>query len=145
MNKSDFEKEEETREFQYVYFIENHIGTSKVKLDLSRKQTVADNLECVKVFAPKNGRVSDFFDNEYRIDANSEKVEMIVGGFLLSIPSGTVNISSFGLTEGCAVLTAVCENGAQIELDDSVPASEDEYQYMPVGAFNHDGSFYPCR
>jgi hypothetical protein len=36
MNKTDFEKEEETREFQYVYFIESHIGTSQVKLDLSR-------------------------------------------------------------------------------------------------------------
>lgn len=46
---NDLEKEEETREFQYIYFIENHIETSRVKLFLSRKQTVADNLECVKV------------------------------------------------------------------------------------------------
>ena len=48
MNKTEFEKEEETREFQYIYFIENHISASKVKLDLSKKQTVADTLECVK-------------------------------------------------------------------------------------------------
>ena len=96
-------------------------------------------------FASKNGRVSDFFDNEYRIDANSEKVEMIVGGFLLSIPSGTVGISSFGLSEDRASLTATCENGTKIESSDSIPASEDKYQYMPVGVVDYDGSFRQCR
>ncbi|MBO7685189.1 MAG: hypothetical protein J6V72_02325 [Kiritimatiellae bacterium] len=96
-------------------------------------------------FASKNGRGADLFDNEYRIDANSEKVEMIVGGFLLSIPSGTVGISSFGLSEGRASLTATCENGTQIESDESVPASEDKYQYMLVGDVGHDGSFRQCR
>lgn len=95
-------------------------------------------------FVSKNGRMSDMFDNEYRIDANSEKVEMIVGGFLLSIPSGTVCISSFGLSEDRASLTATCENGTQIESDESVPASEDGYQYMLVGSINHDGRFLPC-
>ena len=49
MNKTEFEKKEETREFQYIYFIENHISESRVKIDLSRKQTVANNLECVKI------------------------------------------------------------------------------------------------
>lgn len=96
-------------------------------------------------FASKNGRVSDFFDNEYRIDANSEKVEMIVGGFLLSIPSGTVGISSFGLSEDRASLTATCENGTKIESSDSIPASEDKYQYMSVGVVDYDGSFRQCR
>jgi len=96
-------------------------------------------------FASKNGRMSDIFDNEYRIDANSERVEMIVGGFLLSIPSGTVCISSFGLSGDRASLTATCENGTQIESDESVPASEDEYQYMLVGDVGHDGSFRQCR
>jgi hypothetical protein len=95
-------------------------------------------------FVSKNRRISDMFDNEYRIDANSEKVEMIVGGFLLSIPSGTVCISSFGLSEDSASLTATCENGTQIESDESVPASEDVYQYMLVGSINHDGRFLPC-
>lgn len=96
-------------------------------------------------FVSKNGRMSDMFDNEYRIDANSEKVEMIVGGFLLSIPSETVCISSFGLSEDRVSLTATCENGTQIESDESVPASEDKYQYMLVGSINHDGRFRQCR
>lgn len=96
-------------------------------------------------FVSKNGRMSDMFDNEYRIDANSEKVEMIVGGFLLSIPSGTVCISSFGLSEDRASLTATCENGTQIESDVCIPASEDKYQYMLVGSINHDGRFLPCH
>lgn len=95
-------------------------------------------------FVSKNGRISDMFDNEYRIDANSEKVEMIVGGFLLNIPSGTVCISSFGLSEDRASLTATCENGTQIESDVCIPASEDVYQYMLVGSINHDGRFLPC-
>jgi len=37
MNNVDFEKEEETREFQYVYFIENHIETAHVFIGLSKK------------------------------------------------------------------------------------------------------------
>lgn len=48
MNKLDFEKEEEAREYQYVYFIENHIETTHVIIELSKSQIVADNLECVK-------------------------------------------------------------------------------------------------
>ena len=84
------------------------------------------------------------FDNEYRIDANSEKVEMIVGGFLLRIPPGTIDISSFGMTGNHAHLTAASENGAQIESDVCIPVSEDGYQYMLVGSINHDGRFQPC-
>jgi hypothetical protein len=95
-------------------------------------------------FVSKNGRMSDIFDNEYRIDANSEKVEMIVGGFLLRIPPGTIDISSFGMTGNHANLTAASENGAQIESDVCIPASEDGYQYMLVGSINHDGRFLPC-
>jgi hypothetical protein len=95
-------------------------------------------------FVSKNGRMSDMFDNEYRIDANSEKVEMIVGGFLLRIPPGTIDISSFGMTGNHANLTAASENGAQIESDVCIPASEDGYQYMLVGSINHDGRFLPC-
>jgi hypothetical protein len=95
-------------------------------------------------FVSKNGRMSDMFDNEYRIDANSEKVEMIVGGFLLSIPPGTIDISSYGLSEDSASLTATCENGTQIESDVCISASEDGYQYMLVGSINHDGRFLPC-
>ena len=49
MNNIDFEKEEKTRKFQYVYFIENHIEEARVFIDLSKKQIVADNLECVKI------------------------------------------------------------------------------------------------
>jgi hypothetical protein len=95
-------------------------------------------------FVSKNGRMSDMFDNEYRIDANSEKVEMIVGGFLLRIPPGTIDISSFGMTGNHANLTAASENGTQIESDVCIPASEDGYQYMLVGSINHDGRFLPC-
>ena len=95
-------------------------------------------------FVSKNGRISDMFDNEYRIDANSEKVEMIVGGFLLRIPPGTIDISSFGMNGNHAHLTAVSENGTQIESDVCIPASEDGYQYMLVGSINHDGRFLPC-
>ena len=95
-------------------------------------------------FVSKNGRMSDMFDNEYRIDANSEKVEMIVGGFFLSIPSETVCISSIGLSEDRAFLTAASENGTQIESDVCIPASEDKYQYMLIGSINHDGRFLPC-
>lgn len=95
-------------------------------------------------FVSKNGRMSDMFDNEYRIDANSEKVEMIVGGFLLRIPPGTIDISSFGMNGNHANLTAASENGTQIESDVCIPASEDGYQYMLVGAINHDGRFLPC-
>lgn len=96
-------------------------------------------------FVSKNGRMSDMFDNEYRIDANSEKVEMIVGGFLLRIPPGTIDISSFGMSGNHANLTAASENGTQIESDVCIPASEDEYQYMLVGSINHDGRFLPCH
>ena len=85
------------------------------------------------------------FDNEYRIDANSEKVEMIVGGFLLSIPPGTIDVSSFGMNGNHAHLTAVSENGTQIESDESVPASEDKYHYTLVGDVGHDASFRQCR
>ena len=74
-------------------------------------------------FVSKNGRMSDMFDNEYRIDANSEKVEMIVGGFLLRIPPGTIDISSFGMNGNHANLTAASENGTQIESDVCIPAS----------------------
>lgn len=95
-------------------------------------------------FVFKNGRMSDMFDNEYRIDANSEKVEMIVCGFFLSIPSETVCISSVGLSEDRASLTAASENGTQIESDVCIPASEDKYQYMLIGSINHDGRFLPC-
>jgi len=73
MSKSDFEKEEETREFQYVYFIENHIGTSKVKLDLSRKQTVADNLECVKI--GKIGEKDTYIYSIYRFIFHSSRLK----------------------------------------------------------------------
>jgi len=48
MNKSDFEKEEETREYQYIYFIENHIQTAHIIIELSKNQIIVDNLECVK-------------------------------------------------------------------------------------------------
>lgn len=96
-------------------------------------------------FVSKNGRMSDMFDNEYRIDANSEKVEMIVGGFLLRIPPGTIDISSFGMSGTHANLTATSENGTQIESDVCIPASEDGYQYMLVGSINHDGRFLPCH
>lgn len=95
-------------------------------------------------FVSKNGRMSDMFDNEYRIDANSEKVEMIVGGFLLRIPPGTIDISSFGMNGNHANLTAASENGTQIESDVCIPASEDGYQYMLVGSINHDGRFLTC-
>jgi hypothetical protein len=96
-------------------------------------------------FVSKNGRMSDIFDNEYRIDANSEKVEMIVGGVLLRIPPGTIDISSFGMNGNHAHLMAVSENGTQIESSDvCIPASEDGYQYMLVGSINHDGRFLPC-
>lgn len=95
-------------------------------------------------FVSKNGRISDMFDNEYRIDANSEKVEMIVGGFLLRIPPGTIDISSYGMSGNHASLTAASENGTQIESDVCIPASEDKYQYMLVGSINHDGRFLPC-
>ena len=44
MNETDFEKEEETREFQYIYFIESHIETSNVKLNLSKNQNITENL-----------------------------------------------------------------------------------------------------
>lgn len=96
-------------------------------------------------FVSKNGRMSDMFDNEYRIDANSEKVEMIVGGFLLRIPPGTIDILSFGMNGNHAHLTAVSENGTQIESDVCIPASEDGYQYMLVGSISYDGSFRQCR
>lgn len=96
-------------------------------------------------FVSKNGRISDMFDNEYRIDANSEKVEMIVGGFLLRIPPGTIDISSYGMSGNHASLTAASENGTQIESDVCIPASEDGYQYMLVGSINHDGRFLPCH
>lgn len=96
-------------------------------------------------FVSKNGRVSDGFDNEYRIDVNNEKVEVFYGKWLVSIPPGTVDISCFGQHEGGADLTAICEDGTKIESNASIPASEDKYQYMPVGVVDYDGSFRQCR
>ena len=94
-------------------------------------------------FTSKNGRVSDWFDNEYRIDANSEKVEMVLDKCLLSIPPGTVGIPSFGMHEDRAYLTMTYEDGTKIESSDSIPASEDKYQYKLVGTIDSTGCFYP--
>ena len=94
-------------------------------------------------FVAKNGRVSDLFDNEYRINANNEKVEMVFDKWLLSIPPGTVDISSFGLDGGRVQIMAIGEDGTKIESGESIPASEDVYQYMPVGFIDMEGGFHP--
>jgi len=94
-------------------------------------------------FVSKNGRVSDGFDNEYRIDVNNEKVEVLHGKWLVSIPPGTVDISCFGQHEGGADLTAICEDGTKIESNASIPASEDKYQYVPLGYVDIKGVFHP--
>ena len=76
MNKTEFEKEEETREFQYIYFIENHISESRAILNLSRKQTVADNLECVRV--DKQEEVKEIYVYSiYRFKFYSSRVKEI--------------------------------------------------------------------
>ena len=94
-------------------------------------------------FMSKNGRVSDWFDNEYRINANSEKVEMVLDKCLLSIPPRTVDIPSFGMHGDRAYLTTTYEDGTKIESSESIPASEDKYQYMLVGTIDSTGCFYP--
>ena len=71
----NFEKKEETRDFQYVYFIENHIGTSQVKLDLSKKQTLADNLECVKINKKVGGEKDYYVYYIYRFIFYSSKAK----------------------------------------------------------------------
>ena len=71
---NDTEKEEETREFQYVYFIENHIETSHVKVELSRKQTVADNLECVKINQKEIDSKDNYFYSIYRFRLYSSRI-----------------------------------------------------------------------
>lgn len=94
-------------------------------------------------FVSKNGRVSDWFDNEYRIDVNNERVEMFIDKWLVSIPPGTVDIPCFRQNEGRADLTAICEDGTKIESNTSILASEDKYQYVPLGYVDIKGVFHP--
>ena len=91
----------------------------------------------------KNGRVSDWFDNEYRIDAKRGMVEMVFDKSLLSIPPGTVDMSSFGMRGNREYLTAIREDGTKIESSNSIPASEDTCQYMLVGTIDSTGCFHP--
>ena len=91
----------------------------------------------------KNGRVSDWFDNEYRIDVNREKVEMFFDKCLLNIPPGTVDILSFGMRGDRAYLTTACEDGTKIESSESIPADKDKYQYVLVGTIDSTGCFHP--
>jgi hypothetical protein len=77
MNKSDFEKEEETREYQYIYFIENHIETTHVIIELSRNQIVADNLECVKKDRKEINSKDIFIYSIYRFRFYSSRIKYI--------------------------------------------------------------------
>ena len=77
MNKSDFEKEEETREYQYVYFIENHIETAHLIIELSRNQVVADNLECIKMDRKEINSKEIFIYSIYRFRFYSSRIKNI--------------------------------------------------------------------
>ena len=77
MNKSDFEKEEETREYQYIYFIENHIETTHVIIELSRNQIVADNLECVKKDRKEINSKDIYIYSIYRFRFYSSRIKEI--------------------------------------------------------------------
>ena len=66
-----------------------------------------------------------------------EKVEMVFDKWLMSIPSRTVDISSFGLDEGRAQIMAIGEDGTKIESSSAIPASDDVYQYMPVESIDN--------
>ena len=90
---NDLEKEEETREFQYIYFIENHIETSRVKLFLSRKQTVADNLECVKVSQKEKGQKEIYIYSIYRFKFYSSRVKENFAKIKENIAKAKENIS----------------------------------------------------
>ena len=90
---NDLEKEEETREFQYIYFIENHIETSRVKLFLSRKQTVADNLECVKVNQKEKGQKEIYIYSIYRFKFYSSRVKDNFAKIKENIAKAKENIS----------------------------------------------------
>jgi len=92
MNKTEFEKEEETREFQYIYFIENHISESRVILNLSRKQTVADNLECVRV--DKKEEVKEIYIYSiYRFEFYPSTIKEIYSETKENISNSKKNIS----------------------------------------------------
>ena len=75
MNNVDFEKEEETREFQYVYFIENHIETAHVFIGLSKKQITADNLECVYIGKKKITSKDIYICSIYRFRLYSSRIK----------------------------------------------------------------------
>ena len=77
MNLTDFEKEEETREYQYVYFIENHIETSHIIIELPRSQLVADNLECVKTDRKEINSKEIFIYSIYRFRFYSSRIKLI--------------------------------------------------------------------
>ena len=75
MNNVDFEKEEETREFQYVYFIENHIETTHVFIGLSKKQIAADNLECLYIDNKEIGSKDIYIYSIYRFRLYSFRIK----------------------------------------------------------------------
>ena len=90
---NDFEKEEAAREFQYVYFIENHISTSNVLLELSRKQTVADNLECVKIAQKEKREKEIYIYSIYRFRFYSSRVKENFSKIKENISKAKENIS----------------------------------------------------
>ena len=75
MNNVDFEKEEETRAFQYVYFIENHIETTHVFIGLSKKQIAADNLECLYIDKKEIGSKDIYIYSIYRFRLYSFRIK----------------------------------------------------------------------
>ena len=90
---NDFEMEEAKREFQYVYFIENHINTSSVLLELSRKQTVADNLECVKIGQKEKREKEIYIYSIYRFRFYSSRVKENFSKIKENISKAKENIS----------------------------------------------------
>ena len=50
-------KNVDNRDYRYVYFIENHIDTSKIEIKISKKLKEADDLQIVH---------QDVFHNEYK-------------------------------------------------------------------------------
>ena len=60
-------EEEETREFQYVYFIESHQKGVKPLLLLYNKNNEADNLECVKIKDIEENKRYEYYLFRFRI------------------------------------------------------------------------------
>ena len=77
MNIKDFEEGEEIREYQYVYFVENHIKSTHIFIELSRNQIVADNLECVKTDIKEINSKDIYIYSIYRFRFYSSRIKEI--------------------------------------------------------------------